>query len=255
MRADDVPERRADQRGEARHHVVLAVHRDAHRVAHRAARAVGGHDVAGVDRAQRAGRDVAQLDARAVRADPDAGHRDAELDARAVLRAQVAEQQRLDVVLRDARRRDRAEDAALRRAGIPDLDRRSGRGPGERLGLEHRRVDVRGAAGAHRVLEAPAAHELHRAQAQHGRAGMRRRRRPALDQQHGHRMARQLDRGGQAGGTGADHQDGDVIVGEHASSLHARPPARLSNGYSTGARSIRLRPCRCPLPAAKPSSG
>ena len=202
MRADDVPERRADQRRLAHQHVVGAVHRDAGRAANRAPRAVGRDHVARLDRALRPRAHVAQRGAGA--AQP--GDLGAEQHA---VRGELRQQQRLDVVLRDAGRLDRAQHAALRTARVADADRVARRGGRERLGLEHREVDV-GAALAHGVLQPPAAHQLHRAEAEHGGARVRGQDAAALDQQRRDVVARELDRGREAGRAGAGDQDGGL---------------------------------------------
>ena len=77
-------------------------------------------------------------------------------------------------------------------------------------------------------------------------------------------VARQLDRGGQAGRAGADHQDGDVFDVVVRGGMDAivgapgrRPPEqRLLNRarVARSGRSIRLRACRGRSQGAKPSS-
>ena len=213
VRADDVPQRRADQRRLADQHVVGAVHRDPRRAAHRALRAVGRDHVARLDGALRAGAHVAERGARATQR----GDLRAEQHA---VRGDLREEQRLDVVLRDAGRLDGAQDAALRPARVPDADRVARRGGRERLGLEHGEVDVR-AARAHGVLQPPAAHQLHRAQAEDGRPRVRGQDAAALDEQRGDAVARELDRGREPGRPGAGDQDGD---------LHAREGGRAGRG-------------------------
>ena len=210
MLADHVPQRRAEQRCGALHEVVRTDQGDAERTAHRAARAVGRHHVAGVHGAQRPRAHVAEANAGAVRAREDPAQLGPECDASARCGAQVLEQQRLEVVLRHAGGRRGADHAALLRVRIADGDRRAGGGVGERLGLEHAPVDV-DAARADPGLEPPRPHELHRAQAERGGARVRGEQRPALDEQAGNVVSRQLDRGRQPGRAGADHQHGNVV--------------------------------------------
>jgi hypothetical protein len=102
-------------------------------------------------------------------------------------------------------------------------------------------------------------------QAEHGGARMRGEDRPALDEQDRDVVARQLDRGGEAGGTAPDHQYedvfDDVVVGakhgRHRGSAGPPPPeqrlliralvpaaGRLSAvTLARAAGPIRLRPC------------
>ena len=119
----------------------------------------------------------------------------------------MGEQHGLEVVLRDALGRARAEDRALRPARVADLELHAVGGLGERAALEHVPVDL-DAAGDDGVVEAPRAEELHRAQGEDRRAREVGVRVAALDEQGGDVVAGELDRGGQAGGTGADHEDG-----------------------------------------------
>ena len=82
MLADDVPERRAQQRGDAGEHVIGADEVDAERPPHGAARAVGCDHVAGAHGARGSGAHVAQPDLHAVGAGDEAGDLGAERHAR-----------------------------------------------------------------------------------------------------------------------------------------------------------------------------
>jgi len=141
----------------------------------------------------------------------------------------VREQDRLHLVLRGAGGRRGAEHRALLAARVADLDRGAARGVGHRLGEEHPHEDLI-AALAHLRLDPPQAHQLHRAQAEHGGAGMRRAGEPALDEQDGDLAAGELDGGRQPGGAGADDQDGGL--GGHEGMVRAAAPRRMSSGYS-----------------------
>ena len=150
MLADDVPERRAQQRGDAGEDVLGADEVDAERPPHGAARAVGCDDVAGAHGARGSGAHVAQPDLHAVGAGDEAGDLGAERHARRRPLAQAREQQRLDVVLGDAGDGDRAEHAALLAGGIADLERRAVGGTAQRLDVQHARIDVGPVARARR---------------------------------------------------------------------------------------------------------
>jgi hypothetical protein len=231
--AQELPQRRPEQGGEALHEALRTDQADAERTAHGAARAVCCHQIAGVHRARRARAHVAHAGADAVRPGQETGQLRGELDPCARGGAQVVEQERLDVVLRHAGRGRRADHAALLGARVAHRQRRAVGGVRERLRLEHPPVDL-DAALAHLRLQTPRSHHLHRAQAQHGRAWVRGQARTTLDEQGRDAVARQLGRRGQPGGTGADHQHRglECCRGGHGRMVHAVTPAHMSNGYS-----------------------
>ena len=125
--ADDLPERRADRRGGAGEDLLVAAHGDAERAADAAVGAVGGDEPVRADALLGARGDVAQRGGDAVRVGVEAGERGAHPHLGRLERREVAEQHRLEVVLRDALGRARAE------------RRRSARGSGSRPGAARRR--------------------------------------------------------------------------------------------------------------------
>ena len=218
------------------------------RAAQRAARAVGGDHVARLARVRTAPvRTSRSVGAAAPRSAGDLG-----AEQHAVRGDARRQQQRLDVVLRDAGGLDRAEHAALRAARV--ADRRSRRPPAAAASVSASsivQVDV-GAALAHGVLQPPAAHQLHRAQAEHGGARVRGQDAAALDEQARDVVARELDRGGEAGRAGAGDQDGGrrawrAIVRRaagaraHEQRLLNRRAVRSDSAHAVAARRARSR--------------
>ena len=218
----DRPQGCVEQRGHGLDQVVGSVHGDPQGAPDGAVGPVGGHHVARVHGPVPAG--VAQGDPHTVAAVVHAHDLGAQRHARSGQRTQVAQQHGLQVVLRDARRRGRADHRALLGRGDAQVLDGAG-GLAERAAVPLLPLDVR-AAGPDLLLQAPGAHQLHRAQGHHGRPGQARQLGPAFDQQGLDALAGEGDGGGQAGGTGSDDQDGH---------------ARRGLGRSTSAPSTRLR--------------
>ena len=112
--ADDLPQRRPEDRGDDVAEAVAAAHGDAERSADRAARAVGGDEVAGADGAHVAARDVAQHDLDALRLVADLHRLGVEVNAARAEGAQVLEQDGLEMILGHAGWCGRAEQGGLR---------------------------------------------------------------------------------------------------------------------------------------------
>ena len=117
----------AQQHGEALRERAGVGCRDAERGAHRAADAVGGDEVARTDRAAADG-----ADGHAVVAARDGRDLDAALHPHRGQRGEVLLEDPLELVLRHAGGRGRADHGALVGRGVADLDRLAGRGAGER---------------------------------------------------------------------------------------------------------------------------
>ena len=214
--ADDLPQRRPEDRRDDVAEAVGSAHGDPEPAADRAARAVGGHEVTGADGADVAARDVAQHDLDALWQAPHLDHLGVEVHAGAGEGAQVLEQHGLEVILRHAGGCGRAEQGGLlarRDAGRPH---RPVGHRGQGAGQPSVPLDVDG-FGADGVLDAPGADELHRAQAHRGRPGQRRQLGPALDEHGLHAEAREGDGGRQPGRAGA-HDDDRNVFGVHGHS-------------------------------------
>ncbi len=138
-----------------------------------------------------------------------ARHRGAEPDLGAEV-VQVPEQHPLDVVLRAAERRHRAEAACLLRGRVAQRRRLQGwfgqRAPDRHDGLG---VDR---AGPHGAVEPPRSQDLHRAGAHPGGARVGRQGGATLDEQHPGPVAGGGDGGGQAGRTRTGDEDVVVVL-------------------------------------------
>lgn len=154
--------------------------------------AVGGHQVAGADRADLAGRSTLEVDRRPVRCVRHTDNLDAAVQAGRRPRAHVADEHRLQVILRYRSRRGRAEHGALgpRRHTDGYLGARSGGSEG--LALQQPPLHLV-AAGPDGRFEPPGSQQLHAAEADAGGPGKARWLRPALDEQHADTVPGQRD--------------------------------------------------------------
>ena len=193
--------------------VTRPARRDAERGPDRAADAVGGDQVAGADPAA-----VAQCDLDAVGAALDAHDLDTAVKPRVRQRAQMLLEHRLEMVLRRARRSDRAEDGALRAGREAHLDGLPGRRRGEGGRRPGAPLHVH-LARAHLPLEPPGAQQLHRRGADPGGPREIRQQVPPLQHERLDPRPGQRDRRRQPCRPGADHQHRDVLLPFHLGDL------------------------------------
>jgi len=153
MLADQVPERGAKQGHPALADLARTGGADPQRRADRAAGAVGGDQVGGVDRALATGV-VNERHLEAIASALQLGHRGAPLEAAAAEAPEVLFQHRLEMVLGHAGRPGRAEQEALLAARESGVDRFSRRGRSQRLGHPGAQLDP-DLSGADAPLDSP----------------------------------------------------------------------------------------------------
>ena len=187
----------------------VAVHPDAEPLAHRAARAVGGDDVAGAHGAIRAGLQIAQDrgDAVAVVVERDDQRRVAQPGAELL---GAGAQQRLERVLGDEQPPRRAE---LLDPGVEVGDVAGGLAAGDRLDRVDAAVgeELRLRHPPDRVLEVGGAHQLERAQVEVPGARVDRGSAVALGHERRHAVLGEEQRGRQADHAASHDQDRDLF--------------------------------------------
>ena len=114
------------------------------------------------------------------------------------------------MVLRDAGSSTRTGDRTLLGARVSDGDRGPLVSPRCGRGLEHRHLDVV-ATAAHPLLKTPGAHQLHRSDAEDGRARERQSARPLLHEEHVDARPRH-GRGSREPGGACPHDDDLMLV-------------------------------------------
>ena len=167
--ADDVPQRRPDDRREGVHDVIDRGHPDAQALPDDAVRAVGPDDIPGQDGAADSRVASAKPKFVASRSRSYVLDGDSEFDPRGRKALQVLEQDRLKVVLRCSGRPGRTELSTLDCRRVADVDQRARGRLGQCRRQQHPPFDVV-TAGPNLVLEAPGAEQLHRSEADYGRA-------------------------------------------------------------------------------------
>ncbi len=209
--AEELPQRRAEHHLHSAVHPCPLLHRDAEQSPRRAVRAIRADEVAGAHTARVAGC-VAQRRAHPVGTIVHGNELRSELEAHRRQRCDVATQHRLEPVLRHCARRGRTDHGRLLATRIANRVRvpLGGECEGRALPEPHVGVD---AAREDLVLEVPGAQQLHRASADHRRAGQRRRLDAPLDEQRRHVVATECGGRGEPGGARAHDDDVAFEVG------------------------------------------